>query len=172
MRHAARALLAGGLGFAVSLLVACGGGAGLLSSDQANRLNSKLDQLSLALDAHQCSAANRAASSFSSAVANLPSTVNTTLQANLNQGASTLAQRTAIDCSKTTTTTTTTSSTTTSSTTSSSTTTETPFTTTTAAPPTSTPATTQATPGTTSTGGTTGGAGLGGAADTTRRNGQ
>src|SRR5437763_16631169 len=95
MRYVPRALLAGGLGFAVSFLVACGGGAGLLSSDQAGNLNSQLDAVSSAVDAHNCGAADSAAASFGHAVANLPSTINTTLAANLDQGASTLANLTA-----------------------------------------------------------------------------
>ena len=50
MGYAPRALLAGGLGFAVSFLVACGGGSGLLSADQASSLNGQLDQVSSAVE--------------------------------------------------------------------------------------------------------------------------
>ena len=101
--------LAGGLGFAVSFLVACGGGANLLTGGESSNLNSQLDAVSSAVDAHNCGAADSAAASFGHAVANLPSTINTTLAANLDQGASTLANLTAKDCRTTSTATTTTS---------------------------------------------------------------
>src|SRR5436305_14001437 len=87
MGYAPRALLAGGLGFAVSCVVACGGGAGLLSSDQAGNLNNNLDQVSSAVAGGNCGAVPSAASSLTNAVNNLPSTINTTLQRNLSQGA-------------------------------------------------------------------------------------
>ena len=49
MGSAPRALFAGGLGIAAAFLVACGGGgAGLLSSDQAGTLSNQLDQLASA----------------------------------------------------------------------------------------------------------------------------
>jgi hypothetical protein len=168
MRYAPRALLAGGLGFAVSALVACGGGAGLLSANQANSLSGQLDTVASAVGAGQCVPAANAAKAFNTAVANLNgSTVNTTLQQNLSQGAQTVAELAAKDC------TTTTSTTTTTTTTSSSTTSTTPTTTTqatTATAPTTTtsttpPATTPTGSGTTSTGGS-GGAGIGGGTGT------
>jgi len=46
MGNGSRAFLAGGLGFAVSFLVACGGGNGLLTSGQAGNLNSQLASIS------------------------------------------------------------------------------------------------------------------------------
>jgi hypothetical protein len=171
MRHAPRALLAGGLGFAVSFLVACGGGAGLLSGGQSSTLNAALDKVSSAVSARDCGAAASAAASLTNAVAGLPPTVNDTLTSNLDQGASTIAQLATKDCGTTTRTTTkppptttTTSTTTTSTTTSSSTTSSTSTTPTipTTTVTTTTPATTTTPPGTTSTG-TSGGAGVGGA---------
>ncbi|MGI8429502.1 MAG: hypothetical protein ACR2OB_09415 [Solirubrobacteraceae bacterium] len=161
MRHPPRALLAGGLGFAAALLVACGGGAGLLSTDQASSLNGTLGQVSAAVQAGQCGQAQRAATNLKNAVANLPASVNTTLQSNLNQGASTVAQLATNQC-KTTTTTTTRSTTTSTATSSSTTSTPTTTTTRTAPPPTSsTPTTTPSGSGTTSTGPPSGGAGVG-----------
>jgi hypothetical protein len=92
MRHLPRALLAGGLGFAMSLIAGCGGGAGLLSSDQAGNLNSQLDQVSSAVAAGHCDAARNAASSFSQAVFNLPSTISGTLKTDLGSAANTISQ--------------------------------------------------------------------------------
>ena len=103
MRYAPRALLAGGLGFAVSVLVACGGGSGLLSGDQSSHLNSQLDAVSAAVHVGSCSGAATAVSGFSHVVGNLPASVSPTLRANLIQGASTVGRLAANDCHKTTT---------------------------------------------------------------------
>jgi hypothetical protein len=160
MRHAPRALLAGGLGFAVSFLVACGGGSGLLTGNQADTLNSQLDQVSAAFQSGQCGAAASAATAFSNAIENLPASVNASLINNLRQGASAVGQLTATNCrtqSTTTTATTPTSSTTSSTATTTSTTSSTN---TTATQTITTPATTSTGSGTTTSGGT-GGAGLG-----------
>lgn len=157
MRLAARALLAGGLGFAVSFLVACGGGgSGLLSTNQAASLNSQLDQVSSALANGDCGAVANAADSLASTVSSLPGTVNGTLRANLDQGASTVRQLAMNECHQTSTaappapTTTSTPTTTTAPAISSSTATAPP-------PTTSTSATTSTGSGTTSTGGSGGG---------------
>jgi hypothetical protein len=168
MRLLPRALLAGGLGFTVSLVVAaCGGGSGLLSGDQANTINSQLNQISSALAAGDCRAVSSATVNLSNAVANLPSGVNPTLRSNLDQGVSTVGQLANQQCkpastgtpttstSTSTTTTTTTPTATSHTTTSSATTTTTPT-------ATSTSETTPSGPGTTSTG--SGGAGIGGGA--------
>ncbi len=170
MRHAPRALLAGGLGFAVSLLVACGasGGGGLLSSDQARNLNSSLAQVSASLAAKDCGAASSELRSLSNAVANLPPSVNTTLQQNLNQGAITVAQLASRCHSASTATTTTPKTTPTASTPSTQSTTTTtsapaPTTTTSPAPPTTSTGTTVPSgtgQGTTPTGPPSGGGGL------------
>ena len=50
MRYAPRAILAGGLGFAVSCVAACGGGAGLLSGDQSIALSGQADAVSSAVE--------------------------------------------------------------------------------------------------------------------------
>ena len=164
MRFLPRALVACGTGFAVSLLAACGGGAGLLTGDQANSLSNALDQVGAAVGSGNCAAAVNAAQAFNNSVHNLPGTVNSTLRDNLKQGGSTVAVLASQQCHQTTATTT---PTTTTATTTPSTTTTTPSTTTTTQPTTTTtpPTTTTATPPTTT--GTTsttpsGGGGLSG----------
>src|SRR5438105_15816116 len=97
MRYVPRALLAGGLGFAMAFVVACGGGSGLLSSNQASDLNNQLDQLSSAVQGGQCGSATNVANSFSNAVDNLQG-VNPRLVNNLKQWATTVGQLTAHDC--------------------------------------------------------------------------
>jgi hypothetical protein len=171
MRYAPRAILAAGLGFAVSFVVACGGGSGLLSGDQSDALSGQADQISSAVQAGNCGAAVNASRVLGSDVQTLPVTINPTLRRNLSQGASTIAELARKDCHHTTTThsTTTASSTTTTSTsTSTSTSTTTPTSTTTTST-TSTSATTPTDTGTTST--TTGGVGLGGGTTTDNGNG-
>ena len=173
MGFAPRAFLAGGLGFAVSLLAACGGGSGLLSSNQANNLNSQLDQVSAAVKARQCAAAANAITTFSNSVIDLPPAVSPTLTRNLEQGASTVALLAARECQLPAATTATTTSSSSSSSTSSTTTTAPTTTTTqststqtgnpaTSTSPPSTTATSQTSSGTTSTDSGSGGAGLGG----------
>jgi hypothetical protein len=160
MRHVPRALLAGGLGLAVSFLVACGGGKGLLSGDQASTLNSQLDQVSSAVASGNCSAALSAVNSFSSNVSSIGS-LNPTLRDNLTQDATKLAQLATRDCRNATTTTTTPTTTTTTTTTTTHVTPPTTSTGTKSSPSQSTPATPPGNPGTTSTG-ASGGAGVGG----------
>ena len=169
MRFLPRALVACGIGFAVSLLAACGGGAGLLSGDQANSLSNQLDQVGTAVGSGDCAAALNASQAFNNAVTSLPNTINGTLRADLDQGGSTVAALAIQQCHQTTATTTPTTSSTTSSTptttsTSTPTSTTTP-TTTTATTSTTTPTTTTETT-TTGTGTTSsnpsGGGGLGG----------
>jgi hypothetical protein len=92
MGYAPRAILAGLLGLAAAFLVACGGGSGLLSSDQASDLNGQLDQVSSALSSGNCSRVSNATSGFANVVANLPSSVNSALRRNLTQGADRVAQ--------------------------------------------------------------------------------
>jgi hypothetical protein len=165
MRYAPRAILAGGLGFAVSCVAACGGGAGLLTGDQSIALSGQGNEINSAVQSGDCGAAINASAALNTDVQKLPITVNPTLRANLTQGALTIAQLAAKECrehaSTTVSTPTTTSSTTTPTTTSSTTTpttsTSTSSTTTTAT--TTTGATTPTDTGTTST--TTGGVGLG-----------
>jgi hypothetical protein len=161
-----RAALAGSLGFAVACLAACGGGSGLLSSDQANGLSNKLDHLSAAVSAHDCGSAANAVQSLNRAVFSLPSTVNVTLRQDLQRGASTVGELALRDCQQTSSTTTPTAPTTRTNTTTTQTSTTTTTTTTTptqTSTTTTTPATTTSTTGTTSTSTTpSGGGGLGG----------
>jgi hypothetical protein len=163
MRYAPRAILAGGLGFAASLVAACGGGSGLLSGDQSNAVAS-------AVQAGNCGAAVNASNILSGDVQTLPVTINRTLRSNLTQAAGTIAQLAQQNCHQQTastptipSTTTSTPTTTSSTSTSTSTTTTTPTTTTTST--TTTTATTPTDTGTTST--TTGGVGVGGQTTTT-----
>jgi hypothetical protein len=172
MRYAPRAILAVGLGFAASFVVACGGGSGLLSGDQSDALSSQADQISSAVQSGNCGAAVNASAVLNGDVQTLPVTVNPTLRRNLAQGASTIAELARKDCHQHTATTavpkTSSSTTTTSTSTSTSTSTTTP-TTTTSTSTTSTSATTPTDTGTTST--TTGGVGLGGGTTTDNSNG-
>lgn len=152
MRFGQRAVLAGGLGFAVSLIAACGGGAGLLSGSQSSAMNSQLDAISQALSDGQCGAPlSSAVSSFNEYVSGLPSKVNAALRANLLQGASTVSQLAAQGCTTAAATTTTTSQSSSTSTSSSSTT----PTTTTSSTTTSTPTSTSTSTSTTTTDTTT-----------------
>ncbi len=112
----ARAFLAASLGFAAAFVVACGGNNGLLSGDQASNLNAQLTSLSSAVASGQCGAAAAAAQRFSDLIGGLPRNVNTTLIQNLGQGAETISQLAARDCSTSTSTSTTTSSSTSTST--------------------------------------------------------
>ena len=168
MRYAPRAILAGGLGFAASFVVACGGGSGLLSADQSNALSSQAEQINSAVQSGNCGAALNASAVLNGDVQTLPVTINPTLRRNLSQGASTIAELAGRNChqhtASTPSTPTRTSSTSNSTTSSTTTTTTTPTTTSTTSS-TSTSATTPADTGSTST--TTGGVGLGGGTTTT-----
>lgn len=161
MRLAPRALLAGGLGLAASLLVACGGGAGLLSGDQANNLQAAIDSVSTAVQSGNCAAAENAAQSLQNEAANLPPTVNRSLKTNLNDGVSKLTDQAAAECHQHAVTTTSTSTTTTSTT---DTTSSTPTTTTTSSSSStsSTPSTTSSSTTSSSTATTTSGSGTSG----------
>jgi hypothetical protein len=97
MGFANRAIVAAGLGFAVSALVGCGGSGSLLSGSQANRLNADLDHASVALNAYRCREAERDIQSFGNAVNNM-SSVNATLIENLDQGAQTIQTLAATEC--------------------------------------------------------------------------
>lgn len=118
-----RAILAGGLGFTAAFVVACGGSNGLLSADQASTLSNHLDAVSQAVNAGNCSAATNAADAFNNAVANLQPPPSTKLVQSLGDGAVTVKQLAAKDCSS--------SSSSSSSSTTSTTTTQQPTTTTT-----------------------------------------
>jgi TolA-binding protein len=86
MGFANRAIVAAGLGFAVSALVGCGGSGGLLSGAQANRLSTQLEQASQDLASSDCRSAEGDINTFRSSVNGLNS-VNATLIRNLDQGA-------------------------------------------------------------------------------------
>jgi hypothetical protein len=171
MGYAPRAILAAGLGFAVSFVVACGGGSGLLSGDQSDALSGQADQISSAVQSGNCGAAVSASAVLDNQVQTLPVTVNSTLRSNLSQGASTIAELARKDCRHTTSTqsTTTASSTTTTSTSTSTSTSTTTPTSTSATSTTSSTATSPTDTGSTST--TTGGVGLGGGTTTDNGNG-
>ena len=102
MRYAPRAILAGGLGFAVSFVAACGGGSGLLSADQSNALSGQADQINSAVVAHNCGAALNASEVLNSDVRTLPVTIDPTLRRNLSQGARTIADLAGQECRHTT----------------------------------------------------------------------
>jgi hypothetical protein len=156
-----RAILAGGLGFTAAFVVACGGTNGLLTADQGNTLSSRLDAVSQAVSSGNCSAATSAAGAFNTAVGNLPSSVSTKLVQNLGDGAQTVKQLAAKDCSSTSTSTSASTSTTASTqptTTTTTTVTNTPTTSSSTATQ-QTTATNPAPPGTSTT--TNGGASLG-----------
>ena len=168
MRLAPRAILAGGLGFAVSCVAACGGGVGLLSGDQSLSLSGQGNEVNAAVQSGNCGAAINASVSLNHDVQNLPVTINPTLRSNLSQGAVTIARLAQRDCrqhavSTPSVPTTSSSSTSTSTSTPSTTTSTTTPTTTTSTTTSSTTATTPTNTGTTST---TGGAGLGGGTTT------
>jgi hypothetical protein len=162
-----RAFLAGGLGFAASFVVACGGGNGLLASNDANTLQSQLGRLSQAVSAKDCGTAANAAQQLNNSVIGLPATVSPTLRRNLGQGAQTVAQLASRDCH--TTSTSSSSSSSSSSTPTTSTTTSTPTSTTiptsSSSSSSSSSATTPNGPGTSSTA-SNGGTGVGGGGGT------
>jgi hypothetical protein len=156
-----RAFLAGGLGFAAAFVVACGGSSGLLTANQANTLSTRLDSVSQAVSAGNCTAATNAANAFNTAVGDLPASVSTKLVQNLGDGAETVKQLAAKDCSATASSSSSSSSSTTTSTqpTSTTTTTVTNSSTTSSSTTASSSATNTTPPGTSTT--TNGGASLG-----------
>jgi hypothetical protein len=166
MRYLPRAFLAGGIGFAVSCLAACGGGAGLLTANQSAALQGKLNQLNAAVSRHDCQAVTSLGNELSLKVQSLPDTVKVTLKQDLINGVATAASLAARDCHQTTTTSSTssTSSTVTSTPTTTATTTSTPTTTSSTTTSTTSSTTTTTTPTTPTTTTTTpsGGGGLGG----------
>jgi hypothetical protein len=158
MRHAPRALVAGGLVLAVSLIAACGSQSGLLSSSQANTLLAQLQQVNADLGRHDCVAASNDLGAVASQIQNLPDSVSSTLRQNLNTGVQTAQTLLARQCGSGTTSTATNTSSTTTSTQTSTATTATQTTTT----PTTQTATTPTPTGTSTTGPGSGGVGVGG----------
>lgn len=175
MRSTLRVLVAAALGVLAAVLVACGGGRGLLGGTEGNDLANRLDDVSNAVAAKDCASARKAAAQLRVKAGRLPATVDPRLRRSLFNGASTVASRASAACrpkAKTTTTsvptttttqTTTTLSTSTSTPSTQSTSTSTPSTQSTSTSTPSTSSSTSTTPST-STGGTTstsGGAGPG-----------
>ena len=99
MRYASRVILAGALGFAAAFVVACGGGSGLLSGNQAASLNNQLDSVSSALSSKNCGDVSNSTSRLADDIISLPSSINSTLRNNLTQGVSTIAQLAQKQCS-------------------------------------------------------------------------
>jgi hypothetical protein len=153
MRQALRALVAGGLCLAVSLIAACGSSNGLLSSSTASSLTGQLQQVSTDLQNGDCAKAADDLAVATQNIQNLPSSVSSTLRSNLDQGLTKAQELLAAQCKTATTTTPTTTTTTETTTTETTTQPTTTHTTTTATTPptTTTPATTTPNPGTTST---------------------
>ncbi|MHB8694660.1 MAG: hypothetical protein ACYDHH_25775 [Solirubrobacteraceae bacterium] len=165
MRYIFRALLPGGLGFAVAVLVAaCGGGSGLLSSAQGTSLNNQLNAVANDINSGRCSAAATDAQAFDQAVTNL-SGVTAPLVNNLKQASQPLASKAGPACQQSASvpTTTTTPKTVTTPTITTKPKTTPTNTTTTSTSPTTTTGSTSTSPATTGTGAgtsTSGGAGL------------
>ena len=90
MGFAHRASVAAGVGFAAAAIAGCGSSGGrLLSQSQANRLTAELNNVQQTLDDGECTGAQRYLTQFQNDLNQLGS-VNATLVANLNQGASTI----------------------------------------------------------------------------------
>jgi len=90
MGFAHRAFAAAGVGFAVLAIAGCGNSGGrLLSQSEANRLTAQLNNVQQALYDGECSRAQQYLDDFQNALNQLGG-VNSTLLANLNQGASTI----------------------------------------------------------------------------------
>jgi hypothetical protein len=175
MGFGSRASLAAILGFAAAFVVACGSsGNGLLSSEQSSSIAAQLTTISNAAQSGHCARATVASHRLTNLITDLPSDVNQKLVVNLGQGASTVQELAAKDCTTqststptvtqpTTTTQATTTQTQTQAPTTSSTTTTTPSTNTTPPP---TTATNGGGTGTSSSTTAPGGAPVGGATQT------
>jgi hypothetical protein len=99
MGFGSRASLAAVLGFAAAFVVACGSsGNGLLSSGQSSSIAAQLTAISNAVQAGHCGKATAASHNLTNLVADLPSGVNQKLLTNLGQGASTVGELAAKDC--------------------------------------------------------------------------
>ena len=173
-----RLALAGALGAAAALLVACGsGGASLIPVANAGPLQNDFNAIASAVANGNCAEVTRALQQAHSDASALPATVDVRLRDRINQGLADLDSRAPTECARNSTATqTTTAPTTTTQTTSTQTTTTTPPpTTSTTTPTTTTPPPTSTTPTSTTTspvpdngGGTPGpngaGAGAGGGA--------
>jgi hypothetical protein len=92
-----RAFVAAGVGFAASAIVGCGSNGRLLNESEASHLTAELNSVSSALYEGRCTAAQSELTNFQGSLANLKG-VNSTLVANLDQGASTIEQLTDAKC--------------------------------------------------------------------------
>jgi hypothetical protein len=93
-----RAIVATGIGLAVTVLAGCGSsGSALLSRDQASLLQAELQRASGALDAGHCQDATRDAGELVTSAQNLGG-VDSKLVSDLVDGANRIAQLTAQDC--------------------------------------------------------------------------
>jgi hypothetical protein len=166
MRQGLRALAAGALGLAVSVIAACGSNSGLLSSSDASNLSTQIEQVYADVSKDNCSAVPDDLGTLEQDFNDLPSSLNSTLRANLQQGVDKVKTLALEKCPSATVATTTATTTTTTTTAKTQTTpTQTTTTSTTPTQTTTTPSTTTATPpsntGTTSTGPASGGTGFG-----------
>lgn len=98
MGFAHRAFVAVGVGFAVSAIVGCGSSGGRwLSASESNSLSEQLNRVTQALDAQRCADARQYLADFQASVNRLGG-VNSTLIANLDQGASTIRSLASSQC--------------------------------------------------------------------------
>lgn len=142
MRIFVRLAVAGALGVAVALLVACGSG-GLIPAGSAGPLQDDFNKIASAANAGDCHTTSSAIRQAETDLSNLPSSTNSSLRQRLAEGISNLGHRALTQCAAATT-----GSGTTATATTNTTTTNTTTTTTTAPPPTTT---TNTTPTTTTT---------------------
>jgi hypothetical protein len=99
MGFGSRVSLAAVLGFAAAFAVACGSsGNGLLSSGQSSSIASQLTAISNAVQGGHCGRATVASHRLNNLITDLPSDVNQKLVTNLGQGASTVQELAAKDC--------------------------------------------------------------------------
>jgi cytoskeletal protein RodZ len=147
-----RLVLAGALGVAAALLVACGsGGANLIPVANAGPLQNDFNAIANDVANGSCTATMNDLQRAQSDAASLPSTVDPRLRSRINQGLADLARTAPTECAKNSTSTQTTTAPTTSTQTTSTQTTTAPPTTTTTAPTTTAPPTTTTAPPTTTT---------------------
>lgn len=98
MGFAHRAIVAVGVGFAVSAIAGCGSSGGRwLSASESNSLSEQLNRVQQALDEQRCSDARQYLADFQARVNSLGG-VNSTLIANLDQGASTIRSLASSQC--------------------------------------------------------------------------
>jgi hypothetical protein len=83
MRRAVAILLALSLGLSSAFLVACGDRNKLLPQSDASAINDKLDSVSSAIAAHNCTTAQDAVSAAERQAQSLPATIDSKLQATL-----------------------------------------------------------------------------------------